>query len=277
MVPVATQLSVLGLYLPPVFKKVPLSPPQIIISLPVHTAVWVSRLSGALVVLVAVQLSVPGLYFPPVFTVPANRKTAPDDHFTASPDTRVKLSGLRRISGAGGYPAVGAGIISPAGIQVTGVNIESSPGDHFTAGPYRRMRRSWQRCIGDAGSCPGIRTGIVSPTRIKIGHLSIKASPDDHFTAGPYRGVSVSGGGRIARACTAPSIIARAFHLLCRRYHRKGITPKRHFVSLNEFYWLGYRVTGILIRHSRLKQALCQCWPGQALGYNKGIVSERFK
>ena len=42
-------------------------PPQTIISLPVHTAVWESRGSGALVGLVAVQLSVPGLYLPPVF------------------------------------------------------------------------------------------------------------------------------------------------------------------------------------------------------------------
>jgi hypothetical protein len=66
---VAVQLSVLGLYRPPVFKA-PLtsSPPQTIISLislPVQTAVH-TRGEGALVVLVAVQLSVPGLYRPPV-------------------------------------------------------------------------------------------------------------------------------------------------------------------------------------------------------------------
>jgi hypothetical protein len=36
---VAVQLSVLGLYLPPVFKKPMPNPPQTIISLPVHTAV----------------------------------------------------------------------------------------------------------------------------------------------------------------------------------------------------------------------------------------------
>ena len=41
-------------------------PPQAIISLPVHTAVWEKRAAGALVVLVAVQLLVPGLYLPPV-------------------------------------------------------------------------------------------------------------------------------------------------------------------------------------------------------------------
>jgi hypothetical protein len=41
MLLVAVQLSVLGLYRPPVFVKPPpmASPPQMIISLPVHTAV----------------------------------------------------------------------------------------------------------------------------------------------------------------------------------------------------------------------------------------------
>ena len=40
MVLVAVQLSVLGLYLPPVLKTLgKLTPPQTIISLPVHTAV----------------------------------------------------------------------------------------------------------------------------------------------------------------------------------------------------------------------------------------------
>src|SRR5258707_13491654 len=58
LVLVAVQLSVPGLYRPPVFKKLLLSvPPQTIISLPVHTAVCWSRAAGALVVLVAVQLS----------------------------------------------------------------------------------------------------------------------------------------------------------------------------------------------------------------------------
>ena len=55
-------------YLPPVFKTlVPSSPPQTIISPPVHTAVCLSRAVGAPVVLVAVQLSALGLYLPPVF------------------------------------------------------------------------------------------------------------------------------------------------------------------------------------------------------------------
>ena len=65
---VAVQLSVLGLYFPPVLKyKLPADPPQTIISVLANTAVWSTRPAGALVVLVAVQLSVMGLYLPPVF------------------------------------------------------------------------------------------------------------------------------------------------------------------------------------------------------------------
>ena len=71
---VAVQLSVFGLYFPPVSKG-PV-PPHTIISLPVHTATCPTRAVGALIVLVAVQLSLFGLYLPPVF-VTLNRPSAP--------------------------------------------------------------------------------------------------------------------------------------------------------------------------------------------------------
>ena len=55
-------------YLPPVFKRLKLSPPpQTIISLSVQTAVCRSRPVGAFAVVVAPQPSVPELYLPPVF------------------------------------------------------------------------------------------------------------------------------------------------------------------------------------------------------------------
>jgi len=68
MVLVGVQLSVPGLYRPPVSRTLPkLScPPQTIISLPLHTAVCRLRAAGAPVVLVGVQLSVSRLYRPPV-------------------------------------------------------------------------------------------------------------------------------------------------------------------------------------------------------------------
>src|SRR5438128_8319701 len=50
-------------YLPPLLSP----PPQMIISLPVQTAVWSDRASGALTRLVASQLSPVGLYRAPVF------------------------------------------------------------------------------------------------------------------------------------------------------------------------------------------------------------------
>jgi len=55
-------------YLAPVFKSLPglLSPPQMIISLPVQTAVCDSRPTGAVVVLLGLQVSTMGLYLPPV-------------------------------------------------------------------------------------------------------------------------------------------------------------------------------------------------------------------
>jgi len=55
-------------YLAPVFKSLPglLSPPQMIISLPVQTAVCDSRPMGAMVVLVGLQVSKVGLYLPPL-------------------------------------------------------------------------------------------------------------------------------------------------------------------------------------------------------------------
>jgi hypothetical protein len=84
----ADQLSVLELYLPPVSEGSQLKgarqvkPPQMIISLPVHTVVCLPRGSGAFAVLVATQLFVLGLYLPPV-----SRKLAT----TPPPQTIISL------------------------------------------------------------------------------------------------------------------------------------------------------------------------------------------
>src|SRR4029077_19499871 len=56
-------------------------------------------------------------------------KSAPDDHFTASPDCRVIVSASGCVGGAGGYPAVGGWIVSPAGVQNAAV--KSATDDHF--------------------------------------------------------------------------------------------------------------------------------------------------
>jgi hypothetical protein len=68
---VADQLSVSGLYFPPVSKtaKGGPKPPQTISSLPVHTPVCSSQPDGVLSEPVFAQLFVIGLYLPPVFTL----------------------------------------------------------------------------------------------------------------------------------------------------------------------------------------------------------------
>ena len=69
---VAVQLSVLGLYLPPVFKSASAdqSAPDDHFTAGPDCRVNAIGAAGALVVLVAVQLSVLGLYLPPVFKRP---------------------------------------------------------------------------------------------------------------------------------------------------------------------------------------------------------------
>jgi hypothetical protein len=76
---VSVQLSVTGSYLPPLLKRLlsPFHPPQIIISLPVQTAVWPVLVVGALAVVVGVQVFVLGLYFPPVLKVRPMKLTPP--------------------------------------------------------------------------------------------------------------------------------------------------------------------------------------------------------
>jgi hypothetical protein len=45
----------------------------------------------------------------------------PNDHFSAGPDCGVIISAMRHTDDAGGYPRIGAWIISPAGAQIMGV------------------------------------------------------------------------------------------------------------------------------------------------------------
>jgi len=86
---VGIQLFVLGLYLPPELKVKPSGPPppQTTISVPVQTAVWLTRPEGALLVLVAVQLSIAGMYLPPV----SRRQVAKKELHLAPPQTIISL------------------------------------------------------------------------------------------------------------------------------------------------------------------------------------------
>ena len=143
------------------------NPPQTIISLSVHTAVWFSgdgRVGGVggcptvgagIVSAAGVQIVIGAM-------------SAPDDHFAAGPHCRVTVSARGRVGGAGGCPTIRAGIVSAAGVQIAGV-ASSAPDDHFTAGPHCRVNVSASGRVGGAGGCPTIRAGIVSPAGVQIG------------------------------------------------------------------------------------------------------------
>ena len=74
----------------------------------------------------------------------ADKKSSPDDHFTASPHCCVILSASGRVGRAGGHPTIRAGIVSPAGVQLA-ASSSSTPDDHFTASPHCRVKRPGHR------------------------------------------------------------------------------------------------------------------------------------
>ena len=92
--------------------------------------------------------------------------SAPDDHLAAGPGHGVKVSWSGRIGDAGDCPAIGAGIVSPAAIQLA--TVKSAPNDHLTASPNCGVHLSGSGRVGGAGGCPAISARIVSPTSVQI-------------------------------------------------------------------------------------------------------------
>ena len=143
---VAVQLSVVGLYLPPVLSKPGAPTPDDHFATGPHCRVTYWRALGASVVLVAIQLSVVGSYFPPVL-----KKPLPSLHPTRSFRCRSTLPcdwfERRRVGDAGGCPTIGGRIIPAAGIKIDGASSVSAPNDHFSAGPHcrvtSRLRARW--------------------------------------------------------------------------------------------------------------------------------------
>ena len=107
---VAVQVSVPGLYLPPVFKVaaagIKLRPRRSFRcrSRPPYAQ---SRASGALVVLVAVQLSVLGLYLPPVLRTKLIPSCPPQTIISLPVHTALCVdSAIGRVSDARGCPGI---------------------------------------------------------------------------------------------------------------------------------------------------------------------------
>ena len=88
---------------------------------------------------------------------------APDDHFTSGPDCLVKPSGSGRVAGAGSYPTVCSGTVSPASIEkAAGIGIPA-PDDHFTAGPDCRLKLSAVGRADNARCSPCVIGARINP------------------------------------------------------------------------------------------------------------------
>ena len=105
-------------------------------------------------------------YIPAGVQIVHSIKPAPDDHFAASPHSRVVGSGIGRARRACGCPTVGAGIVSPARVQIA-AEIISSPNDHFTASPDCCVKVSSGGRVGRGGGRPTIGGGSDLPPVLK--------------------------------------------------------------------------------------------------------------
>ena len=92
--------------------------------------------------------------------------SAPDDHFSASPNGCVAGSRNGRASGTGVGPSIGSRTVSAASVQIPETITRSSPDDHFSAGPYRGVIQSTGGGVRAAGGCPG----IIKATKWSIGY-----------------------------------------------------------------------------------------------------------
>src|SRR4029450_1415489 len=86
----------------------------------------------------------------------------------------------------GGRPTIGAGIVSPAGVQQHEVFIKSPPNNHFTVSPHCRVIEATTGSVGRGGGRRAIRAGIVSPPGVEAHEVFISSTPDDHFTVSPH-------------------------------------------------------------------------------------------
>ena len=191
---VAVQLSVPGLYLPPVFEIAAASirPRR---SFHCQSTLPCDSLgqSGALVVLVAVQLSVLGIVSPASVQRRCRYHIRPRRSFHCRSRLPCdSLGAVGRIGGAGSCPTIRAGIVSPASVQnVCSHHIRPRRSFHCRSRPpcdCIGQRAHWSVLVAVQLSVPG----LYLPPVFKW-HAVIISTPDDHFAAGPHCRVIVSG------------------------------------------------------------------------------------
>src|SRR5437762_3776124 len=92
--------------------------------------------------------------------------SAPDDHFSASPNGCVAGSRTGRASGTGVGPSIGSRTVSAASVQITETITRSAPDDHFSPGPYRGVIQSIRGRVRAASGCPE----IIKATKWSVGY-----------------------------------------------------------------------------------------------------------
>src|SRR5205823_5425439 len=133
--------------------------------------------------------------------------------------------------GPGGYPTVGTGVVTAAGIQKTDVKSLSTPDDHFTASPDCRVRISGSGRVGRTGGDPTVSAGTVSVAGIEI-IARVVSAPDDHFTASPHCGGQGAGIGRVGKAGGCPTVGGRMISAASVKISANiNPTPDDHFAA----------------------------------------------
>jgi hypothetical protein len=134
--------------------------------------------------------------------------SAPDDHFVASPNCRVRVSRRGRGSRGGSCPTVIDRVIFAARVRVVECFIDPAPDNHFAPGPDCRVSDPAERDVLGAGSRPTVRARVVPAAGVQI-VSAIGSTPDDHFTAGPHRCVIPPRGRRVYDAGGYPGVGGR--------------------------------------------------------------------
>ena len=134
--------------------------------------------------------------------------STPDDHFSTSPDCRVRASGSGRVDGVCGCPTICSGIVSSAGVESdVATTAISTPDDHFPAGPDCRVKVSGSGGVGCVGHCPAFSSRIVFPASVNAVKTGTDfTTPHNHFTTCPHRGVISPASWRVGCVSGGPTI-----------------------------------------------------------------------
>src|SRR5262245_16643723 len=89
------------------------------------------------------------------------------------------LSFRGRVGGGCGCPTVGAGVVSPAGIEPHPRGT-AAPDDHFTAGPHCCVSSSGSGRSGRAGRRPRVRARVISAAGVEIDEVGEAAVSPPH-------------------------------------------------------------------------------------------------